>query len=102
MKMWDYANLSKLAKENGGPEELVNKLVNSGKLQMLPWVFVSFGCGVAAAKLVQYFKKIKAKSAAELEDAKQEVIRGIKEYDATHVDESEIARTNAAGGEDDE
>ena len=36
MKTWNYANLSKLAKANGGPEELVDKLVNSGKLQMLP------------------------------------------------------------------
>ena len=75
MKTWDYANLSKLAKANGGPEELVDKLVNSGKLQMLPWIGVAFGCGIAATKLVQYFKRLKAKSTAELEAAKQEIIR---------------------------
>jgi len=32
---WSYAELSKLAKENGGPEKLVDLLVNSGKKKTL-------------------------------------------------------------------
>ena len=98
MKTWNYANLSKLAKANGGPEELVDKLVNSGKLQMLPWIGVAFGCGIAATKLVQYFKQLKAKSTAELEAAKQEVIQGIKEYDAAHNEETEVNQCQTEGG----
>ena len=98
MKTWDYANLSKLAKANGGPEELVDKLINSGKLQMLPWIGVAFGCGIVATKLVQHFKKLKDKSAAELEAAKQEVIQGIKDYDAAQVEETENNLDHAEGG----
>lgn len=98
MKTWNYANLSKLAKANGGPEELVDKLVNSGKLQMLPWVGIAFGCGIAATKLVQHFRRLKAKSTTELEAAKQEVIQGIKEYDAAHNEESEDKQSQTEGG----
>lgn len=100
MKTWNYANLSKLAKANGGPEELVDKLVNSGKLQMLPWIGVAFGCGIAATKLVQYFKRLKAKSTTELEAAKQEVIQGIKEYDAAHNEEIENNQVQTEGGKE--
>ena len=98
MKTWDYANLSKLAKANGGPEELVDKLVNSGKLQMLPWVGVAFGCGIVVTKLVQYFKQLKAKSGAELEAAKKEIVQGIKDYDAAQNAEDENNMTHTEGG----
>lgn len=100
MKTWNYANLSKLAKANGGPEALVDKLVNSGKLQMLPWIGIAFGCGIAAPKLVQHIKRLKAKSTAELEAAKQEVIQGIKEYDAAHNEETESNQVQTEGGDE--
>ena len=88
MKKWNYANLSKLAKANGGPNELVDKLVNSGKVQMIPWIGVAFGCGsIATIILVQYLKELKTKSAPGIEAAKQEVFQGIKDYDAIHNDE---------------
>lgn len=98
MKTWDYANLSKLAKANGGPEELIDKLVNSGKIQMLPWIGVAFGCGIAVTKLVQHFKRLKAKSVTELEAAKHEVIQGIKDYDAAQIEETENKLAHAEGG----
>lgn len=100
MKTWDYANLSKLAKANGGPEELVDKLVNSGKLQMLPWIGIAFGCGIVVTKLVQHFKRLKAKSATELESAKQEVIQGIKDYDTAHNEEIENNQIQTEGGKE--
>lgn len=89
MKTWDYADLSVLAKANGGPEALVDKLVNSGKVKMLPWLGVAFGFGAIALKLWQYFKQLKAKSTAELEAAKQEIIQGIRAYDDAHDEEIE-------------
>jgi hypothetical protein len=32
---WDYAELSKMAKANGGPEKLMDILINSGKRVLL-------------------------------------------------------------------
>lgn len=43
---WDYAELSKMAKANGGPEKLMDVLINSGKKEMFPWL----GVAVANAK----------------------------------------------------
>lgn len=87
-KGWNYAELSKLASECGGPEKLVEVLVNSGKKQMMPWVGVAIAGGalltVGVQKVINYFadKKI---SDEEVELAKQELIQGIKEYDAQTV-----------------
>ncbi len=84
-KSWDYAELSKLAKENGGPENLVNILVESGKKQMIPWLGVALATGVVVTvgvqKAVAYLKEKRKESEKEAELAKQELIRGIKEYD---------------------
>ena len=44
--------------------------------------------------MVDYFKSKKKNNEAEIEKAKEEIIKGIKEYDATHPDEE--------GGNEDE
>lgn len=79
---WNYAELSKLAKENGGPEEFVEILISSGKKQMIPWLGVALAVGVASTlgiqKIVKYFSQKKAMS----DEAKQELIQGIKDYDS--------------------
>lgn len=93
-KDWNYARLSQLAKANGGPEKLVEKLVQKGielgknqsnkKLGiLLPVVaFASLGIGVISAKLIDKYKFKKDKiSAEEIAEAKNEIITGIKEYD---------------------
>ena len=83
---WDYAELSKMAKANGGPEKLVDLLINSGKRKMFPWLGVAAAVGVATTVVVQkaykYLSDNKTESNTEMELAKQELIQGIKDYDA--------------------
>ena len=89
---WDYAELSKAAKAAGGPEKYVEMLErasrDAGKVEMLPWVGVAaVGASlltVAAVKVVDYFKSKKRQNQEDIEAAKQEIIAGIKAYDAEH------------------
>jgi ribosomal protein S18 acetylase RimI-like enzyme len=69
---WDYAELSKMAKANGGPEKLMDVLINSGKREMFPWLGVAVG---------------DTATITELELAKKELIQGIKNYDAINAKE---------------
>lgn len=93
---WDYAELSKAAKAAGGPEKYVEMLERAskeaGKMEMLPWVGASL-LTAATIKIVDYFKSRKTNN-LEIEIAKEELIKGIKEYDAAHPDEE--------GGNEDE
>ena len=90
---WDYAELSKAAKVAGGPEKYVEMLErasrDAGKMEMLPWVGVAaVGASlltVAAVKVVDFFKSKKRQNQEDIEAAKQEIIAGIKAYDAEHV-----------------
>ena len=99
---WDYAELSKAAKASGGPEKYVELLEkaskDAGKREMAHWIgVVAIGASlltVATFKVVDYFKSKKKNNDAEVEKAKEEVIKGIKEYDAAHPDEE--------GGNEDE
>lgn len=65
---------------------------------MAPWIGVAaIGTSLLTAatiKVVDYFKSKKKNNEAEIEKAKEEIIKGIKEYDATHTDEE--------GGNEDE
>ena len=89
---WDYAELSKAAKVAGGPEKYVEMLErasrDAGRMEMLPWVGVAaVGASlltVAAVKVVDYFKSKKRQNQEDIEAAKQEIISGIKAYDAEH------------------
>jgi len=92
---WDYAELSKAAKAAGGPEkyvELVEKASKyADKIEMAPWIGVAvIGASlltVATIKVVDYFKYKKKNNTTEVEKVKEEIIKGIKDYDATHPDE---------------
>lgn len=87
---WDYAELSKVAKAAGGPEKYVEMLErasrDAGKMEMLPQVGVAaVGASlltVAAVKVIDYFKLKKRQNQEDIEVAKQEIIAGIKSYDA--------------------
>ena len=89
---WDYAELSKAAKAAGGPEKYVEMLErasrDAGKMEMLPWVGVAaLGASLltaAAIKVVDYFKSKKQQNQEDIEVVKQEIIAGIKAYDAEH------------------
>ena len=93
---WDYAELSRAAKEAGGPEKLMDLLIGSGKdagnKEMLPIVGIALGIGALGyagiSKLVKFFKKKKEITPETVEAAKAELIKGIEEYDANHPDES--------------
>ena len=89
---WDYAELSKAAKEAGGPETYMKRLVESGKntghKEMLPLIGIAVGIGALGyagiSRLVKFFKKKEQISPEAVEAAKKELIQGIKEYDAAH------------------
>ena len=85
---WDYADLSKTAKAAGGPEALTELLIQSGMKQMVPWIAffsaVGIGAGICVTKAVEFFRNRKKISNQDVELAKQEIIRGINEYDAMH------------------
>ena len=89
---WDYAELSKAAKLAGGPEKYIDMLEqasrNAGKMEMLPWVGVAAAGAslltVTTIKIIDYFKSKKWQNQGEIEKAKQEIIEGIKAYDAEH------------------
>jgi len=84
MREWNYANLSKNAKIAGGPEKYVEVLINSGKIRMIPWLFASGAAGFGGAKLIGWLKlKIEEHRRLE-EEAREELIMRIKEYDKKH------------------
>lgn len=98
---WDYAELSKAAKEAGGPEKLMDLLVETGKnaghKEMLPLVDIAVGIGALGyagiSKLVKFFKKKEEISPEAVEAAKKELIKGIQEYDAAHPETEGLAET---------
>lgn len=89
---WDYAELSKAAKAAGGPEKYVEMLElaskKAGKSEMLPWVGIAVVVTAASIEVINYFKSKKKSRQKEIDLAKEEIIKGIKEYDETHeIDE---------------
>lgn len=106
--MWNYAELSKLAKSNGGPEKLVDLLVNSGKKSMFPYIGLAAILGsiltVGSQKAIKYFNTKKLQSDSEITAAKQEIIQGIRDYDSQHLDSnceaSDVDETNEKNRED--
>ncbi len=95
MKKWNYAELSKKAKEFGGPEKYIEFLekINRqrGRNEMLPWVVISaLGASVLTAstvKMVNVIKSRKQTKENEIEAIKSELIEKINEYDSKHIEE---------------
>lgn len=60
-------------------------------MEMLPWLgSAAVGASLLTAatiKVVDYLKSQKKKNEGEITKVKQEIINGIKEYDAMHPDE---------------
>lgn len=91
---WDYAILSKNAKEAGGPEKLVEIIEKAGEkngmMKMVPAVIGAVALTAVTMKAIEYFKAKRKQGQAELEQAKQELIDGIKQYDAEHETDTEV------------
>ncbi|MBQ2759725.1 MAG: hypothetical protein IJE93_08155 [Clostridia bacterium] len=96
--MWDYAKLSQLAKEHGGPENLINDIIKFGKIEMLPWIGVAAVAGSAATifgKKAYLFAKEKYQEyKIKMELAKNELVEGVNEYDRQETEEA-LAETVA-------
>lgn len=92
--MWNYAELSKMAKENGGPEALIETFIAEGRKQMLPVVGIAVISGsiatVVAQKAIAYLKEKKGQSTEALEAAKKELIQGIEDYDKSQGEQSAV------------
>ncbi len=88
---WDYAGLSHAAKEAGGPEKLVEKIIvmakKTGRKEMIPVVAVSSVISFVAGILIG--KKSQIKKEQDLEKLKKELIDGINDYDKKHQDTNE-------------
>lgn len=84
---WNYAELSHMAKEAGGPEILVEKIINiskqEGRKEMIPVVAVASVVSVFTGIFIG--KKSQKKKNQEIELLKKELIDGINEYDSSHV-----------------
>lgn len=89
---WNYAELSKLAKDAGGPEKLLETIelssVSKGRKQMIPFIGLAAVGGSAIAflisKIVNHHKESMQRDQVKIEQAKQEIITGIEEYDSIH------------------
>ena len=95
MKRWNYAELSRVAKLFGGPEALMVKLIQSGRKQMIPAVagsgVVGVGIGLGMPRVIKFFSERNNKEIEEVEKAKEELVNGIKEYDAMNSSEDVVA-----------
>lgn len=97
MEKWDYAELSKAAKEAGGPEKYIEFLEESnrqkGKEEMLPWMWITaLGSSlltIGTVKIVNVIKSRKKIKESELKAVKLELIEKINEYDSNSIEEGE-------------
>ncbi|MDO4648751.1 MAG: hypothetical protein Q4B26_08880 [Eubacteriales bacterium] len=94
-KAWDYSELSKLAKEAGGPEQLLSTIEENaradGRSEMLPVILiVGAGCtaiGYGINKAKNYFANKRQMRKHKIENAKEELIKGMTEVDINEGDE---------------
>lgn len=95
---WDYSELSKQAKQAGGPQALTDKIEECGRQkgrdEMKPVViiasFISLISGAVAPKVYYYFKGKKAMAQIESEKAKEELVQRLEEYDNEHQDGEQV------------
>ena len=89
---WNYAKLSQLAKEAGGPEALIAKLKKEGILigktqgrkEMISFVGVGIGIGALIKTLIDYYADKKNISSEEAKMIETEIIEGINNYNLSH------------------
>ena len=110
-KEWNYAKLSALAKQNGGPEALLDKMITASKQKgynigfvkgldagyskgvsdTLCVVFIIVGVSVVAyfsykLYIRKMIKRLEEMPSDEIEETKKKLIEGIENYDRMHGD----------------
>ncbi len=102
---WDYADLSKAASEAGGPKKYLEQLEKNsreigrleGQESMQPWLKVAVGAGVAIGiggaalfnKVKNHIKAKKEEKQRGIDEAKEELIKGIEAYDKGSSDDDQ-------------
>lgn len=92
---WNYAILSKMAKQYGGPEIFLEMLkaeaINIGKRKMIPYIaiasFSGIGIGIAVKSVIDAFRN--TKSEENIRVLSDQIIKGIEEYDKEHPETAE-------------
>lgn len=104
---WDYAKLSKAAKDSGGPEKFMELLIKIGKKigykEMIPLVIAAWVLGVFSSDILQTLKSFKKKetiTSKSVETAKQELIQEIKECIMSYMNDKDYV--SEVGGEKNE
>lgn len=84
---WDYAELSKAAKEAGGPEAFVDALAKAsrdqGRLDMLA-LTLGVGTVFGICKLIKWFKTKQDEAQEKVDKAKTQLALEIEKYDLEH------------------
>ena len=62
----------------------------NGMMKMVPAIFGAVALTAVTMKAIEYFKAKRKQSQAELEQAKQELIDGINQYNAEHENDTEV------------
>jgi hypothetical protein len=91
---WNYAELSKAAKEAGGPEAFVDALAKASREQgRLDMIAFAGGVGVVVGicKLIKWFKTKQDEAQEMVDKAKTQLALEIEKYDLEHQnDDSNI------------
>lgn len=96
---WNYSELSRIAKLAGGPEKLIEQIRHAGEtrgaLKMLPAVVVAAAIGLVPYLVSKYKESQEAGRKAE-----EELIQGIKDYDASHPELEEAEKPEKTDSEE--
>jgi hypothetical protein len=95
---WNYAELSKTAKNLGGPENYADTLTeygrHTGHMEMLPLVGVVLGLGVIGGagiqKFITNFRKNRENSKKAAQQARDKLIQDIQDYDNSQTDNGDM------------
>ena len=82
MKDWNYAQLSRSAKQMGGPEKMVETITSNartnGRMDMLPWIGLAMVVGYGAKLIVEKVKGRIERRKEEARKAEEELIQAME------------------------